>query len=84
MDVTELGAALGGGRISVLYDDKLMSVSINEQPDGSWFWAAYDRDGRKLLGCGRTDLDAALAGVRSVRASGGETERSSPQPQAAE
>jgi hypothetical protein len=83
MNVKDIAAQCGGGRISVNIDRQEREVSMTRQPGGAWFWCVYDRERSRVVGCGHSQtIEGAVEGVRRVQqeAAAGLERPSQPQP----
>jgi len=63
-------SAFGSGRVSLLYDEPGIGLSVTAQPKGGWFWCVYDRKAGAVRGFGKaptaqTAVDAALRSLRA-------------------
>jgi hypothetical protein len=69
--------AFGSGRVSLIYDEPGISLSVTAQLESGWFWCVYDRKANKIRGFGKatTAQIAVDAALRLLRV---------PQPMAAE
>jgi len=57
--------AFGSGRVSLIYDEPGIGLSVTAQPEGGWFWCVYDRKAREVRSFGNATsaqaaVDAAL------------------------
>jgi len=62
--------AFGHGRVSVIYDEPGIGLSVTAQPEGGWFWVVHDRKACELRGFGKATtaqaaVDAALRLLRT-------------------